>query len=644
MSATHIPWPESWNLALTDAALKESSSSAIFSRALAYAKDGSVLVIEEDPMPEPSLRAEVMGSQPYTTEVWIEDDELQGECDCPHAEEGWFCKHQVAVALVWRKRLAGVVSGESLVKRDIANIGKKSCKADHSNLKANRATMHDFLRGLDAETLAAKLLSLAKQHPEVQFELNRWHEQMALLRSAKSASGPAELEAMVSQLMSTERAWKGWGEAGDFLGRAEAVLPLLEQTRLRDPEAAVGLGMHAMRQAWEAMEEVDDSDGALGEFWQLIADEWLLALEAAGPQVASFGEAYLQLHLEDPYGDIDANRAEVAMGSVALDHFRAVLAERWRAAKDAHRALRSAQADQAALLTRKAHATATQVVSGSGHELDHLERMHLGQLEQTGQVEAALEVLMEDLTEPSAHSRVIVFLERHQRFSEALAHAHSAFADLPDDRRLEADLLRCVEREGLHEQALGMRQALFDRDASVERYLAVLQAGERAGRPVDALRQRLLMQIEAQEIEDFKRRRRLPSSTSWRGGVAAHRGPDVSLRAAILCAESRWLEALALVQASVKVSGQAPAHCDLRHLESIAVNLPKKYASESVSLLRRVFDDVMPRSSSPYEAALSLVKQIGKRMDTTHRSEWLLSLRVQYKAKRNFIRDLPTRW
>ena len=99
-------WPEAWADALSDASLKEASSAAIFRRGQTYAASGAVEVTEEAPLPEPSLSAQVMGSETYSTEVWIEDDALAGICDCPNAEEGWFCKHQVAVAIVWRERLA----------------------------------------------------------------------------------------------------------------------------------------------------------------------------------------------------------------------------------------------------------------------------------------------------------------------------------------------------------------------------------------------------------------------------------------------------------------------------------------------------------------------------------------------------------
>jgi len=103
--ALPIHWPGEWRQALSDAALQQASSATIFQRAKAYVASGAVEVVGEDPMPEPALRGEVAGTDTYTTEVWIEDDAVAGACDCPHAEEGWFCKHQVALALVWRSRL-----------------------------------------------------------------------------------------------------------------------------------------------------------------------------------------------------------------------------------------------------------------------------------------------------------------------------------------------------------------------------------------------------------------------------------------------------------------------------------------------------------------------------------------------------------
>jgi len=94
-------WPRAWALASDDAALEGASSAAIFKRGRAHADSGCVQVVAEDPPPEPALRARVTGTELYTTDVWIEGGGPVGECDCPNAQDGWFCKHQVAAALVY---------------------------------------------------------------------------------------------------------------------------------------------------------------------------------------------------------------------------------------------------------------------------------------------------------------------------------------------------------------------------------------------------------------------------------------------------------------------------------------------------------------------------------------------------------------
>ena len=88
---------------------------------------------------------------------------------------------------------------------------------------------------------------------------------------------------------------------------------------------------------------------------------------------------------------------------------------------------------------------------------------------------------------------------------------------------------------------------------------------------------------------------------------------------------------------------QPPAVCGEKVLADIATHLPADQNQQAVALLLRVFAAVMPRSSSPYNEALALVRQIGERMDAGERAAWLARLRIEYKAKRNFMRDLPVR-
>ena len=55
----------------------------------------------------------------------------------------------------------------------------------------------------------------------------------------------------------------------------------------------------------------------------------------------------------------------------------------------------------------------------------------------------------------------------------------------------------------------------------------------------------------------------------------------------------------------------------------------------------RVFVRDMTRSKTPYRHELDLVAEIAELLDARRRTAWLRELRVEYKAKRNFIRGLP---
>lgn len=109
----------------------------------------------------------------------------------------------------------------------------------------------------------------------------------------------------------------------------------------------------------------------------------------------------------------------------------------------------------------------------------------------------------------------------------------------------------------------------------------------------------------------------------------------MSLRAEVLCAEGHWSEACALVR--------PPAVCRDGVLSQIARHLAPEQGDQALSLLLRVFNSAMRRSSSPYRDELAMVDEIGRRLDSARRTAWLEQLRTEFKAKRNFIRDLPER-
>lgn len=609
--------------ALSDAALLLKTSKAIFQRGQAYARSGAVAVTREASGQAPTLHATVQGSEPYETEVWIHEGETGGSCDCMNAADGWFCKHQVALALVWRERLgaeAPAVDGEE--PREVQASASRA-----QTIKNRRQALKEFLHAQPASTLADRLLELAGRDADIRRELQQWRK----LGGAPRAS--SELKALVTEIMSAGSDFVSWQESHGYVHRALAVLDVLRQARARDPALAASLCMHAMRRGWAVLMQSDDSDGNIGGLVQSIGDEWIASLKEAGPQPAAFGDTYLQLLLDDPFGCFDADAAEAVLGAAALARFRKTLAARWREARDS---MAAAHSEQAARLARapanKRRAARFEPDLELSARLWTLEHMHLRQLEAEGDLEGALAIMREDLSAPDAYRKITALFERHGRLREAFANAEQGCKAFADDERLQDDLLRCYDRDGGVAEAFGLRRRRFSLGPSVERYHETLEAARMAARDIDDTRAALhaeLVDIEERELAGTG------AGTSFQWGA---RGPragqrDVTLRVGILCSEGLLDEALALVR--------SPAYCANGVLTKLARRLGPERTAQRIELLFRVFEDDMRDSKTPYRRELALVAEIARLLEPARRASWLDQLRLQYKAKRNFVRELP---
>ncbi|NRF72242.1 hypothetical protein HLB44_35185 [Aquincola sp. S2] len=494
--------------ALSDSVLRRVSNSTVFVRGETCAASGAVEVASEELGTTPTIRAIVVGSEPYRTEVWIHEGVPGGDCTCAHAQDGSFCKHQVALALVWRERLIGAVSS---IDEEGGQKGHAGVRHAQTELE-RRETLKDFLHGRSAAVLADRLLDLADRDDAISRELHQWR------KLTEEPHDIADLKALVTDIMSSGTDYITWREGYGYTRRAEAVLPLLAQTRERDPTMAFVISLHAMRRGWAVLMQADDSDGDIGGLIKAIGAEWVTALEQAGPQPAAFGDTYLQLVLEDPFGCFDSARAEAAMGAAALGRYRSAIAARWRAAKDAVLAARAEHAAQVA----KAEASRKRAPHLSRDterdvRLWTLERLHLQQLEAAGDIDGALAVMREDMSEQGSYHQGTAFLEKHGRLSEAFANAQQGYEAFPGDAGLQEDLLRCYDRDGQVHEAFVLRRKRFDDAPSVDRYNAVVKAGAADGQDADALRAELQAVLVKREDQALVQNGTRP--THWRPGA-----------------------------------------------------------------------------------------------------------------------------
>ncbi len=587
-----------WLRATDGPLLRELAGARVFGRGQTYAQGGAVQALSVS-WDADDLRAQatVSGTQDYAVDWRIDrDGAVDANCDCPHAQDGCFCKHQVALGLALHALLAGAeLAPDDAAKKKIAAAAKRA-----QTQTANRQALRDFLRRQSAPDLAERMWQWAERDRALMAEVRSW----AAMDAAAAGGGAAEaLKPVINQLLGY-RDFIDYDEAGGYARRAQSVVTLLSQTTKRDPVQARGLCEHALRRLWKAIENADDSNGEIGNVTVAVF-EVLKSAVAAAPPPAEWVKKWFNLLDDDPFG----LWPDDALVDVAGPDFQRAWGQR--------------VTDEWLTYAARAPATARGDGGGWDYPRSKLRGRYISHLKKQGDPQAVLHALQEHQREAHEYSELVQHCESIGRYRDAMTFAQQGLQRFPDDWRLEADVLRCCERDGWDEEALAIRRRQLERSPSVENYGAVLRAAQAAGREQAAYRQELMHWAAARErAEHQKALKRRPGAPL-----------DVGLRTRWLLHEGEVREALALVQ--------PPHGCAVELLRELALRLPKPEHDAALALLRRVFDALMPAASSPYQAELAVVREMLARQTPEARDQWLAHLHLTYKAKRNFIKGLP---
>ena len=613
-----------WQTALSDADLRSEAGDSVFKRGQTYAASGAV---HEPELAFPQggacieLRATVLGTQLYTCEVGVtEDDEVEGDCDCPHAQDGYFCKHQVALALTLRGLLGGDAPPHGpQAQKKIAAAAKRA-----QTQTGNRETLKAFVQGQSAAVLADRLWQWAGQDRGLMADLKAWAAQ------GGASDNPKALKTVISELLKSS-GYMDWQASSVFAHRAEKVLPVLEKALAADPEQARALCDHALRRIYKVCEHADDSGGNIGDIVYRFTDVLVRSLQAAHPP-ASWLDDWFDLMKADPWGLWNEKVIVDAAGPAVQTRYGQHAASAWQDWLDKH-PVKANVPDEA---PKKTGGKASNLAStASSYEFDYersrLRSRYLDDLKRQRHVQAAIDVMCASLVGAHEHSELVTYCETVGKNREALQFAQTAYNLFPTDSRSESDLLRCYERDGWTDEALAIRHRQLEKSPTVAHYTAVLKAAQAAGRDAAAYREELFIWAQAREIEPDQRTGNARSGP-WARSASGPSGRHVGTRVQWLMADGKLDEALALVQ---------PPHlCEPELLRSVALKLPPARHAEAVPLLLRVFAVAMPGASTPYQSQLALVSETASRLQQPERGQWLALLRAEYRAKRNFIKGL----
>ncbi|MEU3766911.1 SWIM zinc finger family protein [Amycolatopsis keratiniphila] len=232
------------------------------------------------------VTAVVSGTDRYTVRLRNVDGELVGECSCPHAADGFFCKHCVAVGLLV---LEGVADGGA-------------------------ADIRGYVETLDRDELVELLVGHANEDP-------------VLFRKLSLKAGRDDLDALRRHVEGTLRL-RGFVGFQGTVAYTEKVREVLATVRELMDGPLLCLVIELVV---EALDFVEDSFGALGSEVSGALALYAEACADTPPEPKELAEWLLRLDL-DGSGRIDVNIADftAGLGFEGLAVFRAGVEERWR--------------------------------------------------------------------------------------------------------------------------------------------------------------------------------------------------------------------------------------------------------------------------------------------------------------------------
>lgn len=420
---------------VTREALRRLAGQRSFERGEEYAEIGAVGALQWD---ETSVRAGVQGSDRYRVRLEASGEKLVGSCSCPVGHDGLFCKHCVAVGLVWLSRSSELAEGPAA---------------------PTRSELHRRLAALGAEALAGLLVEHALDDERLHARL------LALTAGAGPESGPGFRQlAHAFDVAVDPGGFVSWNEAYGFAQGLEEVIGAVEE-HLGGGHGAeiVAFCEHALRRVEEAFEYVDDSNGELGGTKERLEELHLAACREARPDPRELAERLFRWELEgdwetffgavERYGDV--------LGESGIARYRELAEAAWAGEPELGPAGRLPWSSRRYRLSRI---------------MEDLARSE-------GDVDALVAVLARDRSSAYRYLLIAEALLAADRADEATEWAErglAAFPERPDPRLLDFVCER-YGGAGRHDEAIGLAWERLEASPRLEAYQRLARVAARGG-------------------------------------------------------------------------------------------------------------------------------------------------------------------
>lgn len=567
-------------------ALRRSAGARTFARGEDGFASGQVRVLAEH---EGTLTATVLGTREYNVKLWVESGAPGYSCTCPVGADGVFCKHCVAVGLAW---LAQGDEGEP--------VRKKAAKP--------AVSMNDvraWLAGQDKDALVDMLMQHAIEDDRLC--------QRLLLKTANARPGGPDLATFRTAIADAVRPSRfvGYREMHDYARRIEdAVDSVAELLKEGHAVEVIDLAEDALSEVERAMGSVDDSDGTMGGILKRLQDLHLDACKKAKPEPGELARRLFESELGSEWStfyDAAETYAEI-LGKKGLAVYRNLAEAEW--------------------------AGVPALVPGRDDPGKYGKRLRITRImetlaRQSGDVEAIVAVKKRDLSSAVAYLRIAEAYKEAQKNDLALEWAERGLSAFP--ARADSGIRKFLAEEyhgrNRHDEAMALVWNEFKEQSALPGYKNLKSHADRIGewsvwreKALASLREQIAM---AKQRAPQGRRTWLP--------LADH-SALVQIFLWEKDVEAAWSEALA-------------GGCSSGLWMELAALRENDHPEDALPLYQRhVEETVDAKNNDAYRTAVGVLRKVRGLMLRLKRDaafdEYLASLRVTHKPKRNFIKLL----
>lgn len=390
---------------------------ASYDRGVDYIDNVSDLDVQGD-----LVTAAVSGRDDYEVTLNLRHG-LAGDCDCPWGEEGNFCKHCVAVALI---HLYHAEHGTSTITA------------------TGTGGLDGYLASLDHADLVTLLLDAADRDPALRQRL-----ELQSVTHAGISVDEDQAIAQIDRLLAVD-GYIEYRQASEYADRVTDVADLLGEV---SDDSAVTLVQYALRRLGEAYNSIDDSSGNVGGAAAELAELHAQVCAEVRPDPIALADWLLDFQTSGYSApELDLESYTDPLGDTGLTHYGEQVAARWHAA--------------AADDPERPDFQTT-------HLMENWARLH-------GDVDLLITVLSTNRRYGPAYPQIVDALTRAGRHDEALTWAERGLAD--SGHRAPGNLVEFVAtryaKAGRHEDVLALRRDHFLRSRDLTTYKALRTAAE----------------------------------------------------------------------------------------------------------------------------------------------------------------------